>query len=89
MPNYIFSTPYVEEGIVSPERLFIFRKRRVGKSVIKQGGVYSVTRFPVDPGAESYQEFYQGGKKHIVDETTKAALIAANIGITEANFTAE
>lgn len=89
MPNYIFSTPYVEEGIVSQERLFTFRKRRVGKSVIKTGGVYSVTRFPVDPSGQTYQEFYQGGKKHIVDEATKTALIAAGIGITESNFTAE
>lgn len=89
MPNYIFSTPYVEEGISSTERLFIFRKRRVGKSVVKKSGTYSVVRFPLDPSVETYQEFYQGGAKHVVSEATKTALIAANIGITESNFIAE
>ena len=36
----------------------------------------------------SYQEVYLGGREHTVDEATKAALIAANIDITESNFTA-
>jgi hypothetical protein len=30
-----------------------------------------------------------GGTKNIVSEATKAALIAGNVGVTEANFTAE
>jgi hypothetical protein len=37
---------------------------------------------------ETYQEFYIGGHKHIVNDATKAALIAGGIGVTEANFTA-
>jgi hypothetical protein len=37
----------------------------------------------------TYQEVYRGGYNHTVDEATKAALIAADIDVTEANFTAQ
>jgi hypothetical protein len=37
---------------------------------------------------DDYQEFYLGGHKHVVNDATKAALIAGGVGVTEANFTA-
>ena len=36
----------------------------------------------------NYDEFYRGGYTHTVDDTTRAALIAGNVGVTSANFTA-
>ena len=88
MSNYIFTTPIVEEGPIGKHRLFYFFKRDVGVSVVKQNGTYRINRYPLDSSVESYEEFYVGGRQHIVDNTTKTALIAANIGVTEANFTA-
>ena len=88
MADYIFTTPSVEEGPMGKHRLFYFYKRSVGKSVVKQNGTYRINRYPLDPSVETYEEFYIGGHNHIVNDTTKAALIAANIGVTEANFVA-
>ena len=88
MADYIFTTPTVEEGPIGKHRLFYFYKKDVGISVVKQNGSYKISRYPLDPSVETYEEFYIGGHKHVVDDTTKAALIAGGIGVTEANFTA-
>ena len=88
MANYLFTTPYVEEGPIGKHRLFYFYKRNVGTSVVKQNGSYRINRYPLDPSVETYQEFYQGGRTYTVDDNTRTALIAANIGVTSANFTA-
>jgi len=50
--------------------------------------VYSQVRYVLDEAIDDYQEFYIGGHNHIVNDATKAALIAGGIGVTEANFTA-
>lgn len=89
MANYIFTTPNVFEGPSGGHRLFMFYRRRVGVSVAKSGGVYTTVRYPSGDEINAFQEFYQGGSKHIVSDTTKAAIIAANIGVTEANFVAQ
>ena len=86
--DYIFTTPSIEEGPSGKHRLFYFYKRSLGISVVKQNGSYRINRYPLDPSVEVYEEFYIGGHKHIVDDATKAALIAANIGITNTNFAA-
>ena len=88
MADYIFTTPSVQEGPSGNHRLFYFYKRTVGVTVVKQSGTYRINRYPLDPSVETYEEFYIGGHKHTVNDATKAALIAASIGITEANFTA-
>jgi len=88
MADYIFTTPNVQEGPSGKHRLFYFYKRNVGTSVVKQNGSYRINRYPLDPSVETYEEFYIGGHKHIVNDVTKAALIAGGIGVTEANFTA-
>ena len=85
--NYIFRTPYVLEGPSGRHRLFYFAKLRKGITVIKKNGVYSKVRYITDDSIATYQEYYAGGCLHTVGDTTKAALIAANIGVTEANFT--
>lgn len=88
MANYTFKTPIVEEGPAGRHRLFTFYKLDRGVSIVKSAGVYSRIRYPKDDTLSSYQEVYLGGRNHTVNDTTKAALIAANIGITESNFTA-
>ena len=89
MANYTFTTPNVQEGPSGGHRLFYFYKRNVGTTVVKQNGTYRINRYPMDPSVEIYEEFYIGGSKHTVDSATKSAIIAANIGVTEANFTAQ
>ena len=88
MADYTFVTPITEEGPIGKHRLFYFYKLDKGISIAKSGGTYSQVRFPVDSDIETYDEFYRGGYTHTVDDTTRAALIAANVGVTSANFTA-
>ena len=88
MANYVFKTPYVLEGPSGAHRLFYFAKLRKGISIAKSGGVYSQVRYVLDEAMDDYQEFYRGGYNHIVNDATKAALIAGGVGVTEANFTA-
>lgn len=89
MANYTFRTPTVEEGPAGGHRLFYFYRLTRGITVVKNGGTYSLLRYAVDEDLQDYDEVYAGGYNHTVDDATKAALIAANIGITEANFTAQ
>jgi hypothetical protein len=89
MANYTFKTPTVSEGPIGGHRLFYFRKMNVGVSVYKSGGTYKLIRYVQDSFRNEVDEFYDGGHEHTVDDATKAAMIAAGIGITEANFTAQ
>jgi len=89
MANYTFRTPTVSEGPIGLHRLFYFRHRNVGVSVYKSGGTYKTIRFVQDSFRNDVDEFYSGGCNHTVNGTTKTALIAAGIGITEDNFTAQ
>lgn len=86
MTNYIFNTPYVEEGPTGKHRLFYFYKLRQGVTVVKSGSTYSIKRWIPDDA--TYDVVYRGGHQHEVTESEKAALIAGGIGVTEANFTA-
>jgi hypothetical protein len=87
MANYIFTTPIVEEGPSGAARLFTFYRLKRGISVAKRNGVYVTERYSVQSDVNSAEEYYLGGSNHIVNDTTKAALIAGNIGVTESNFT--
>jgi hypothetical protein len=89
MSTYVFETPIVREGPAGGHRLFQFYKLDRGISIIKDAGTYRQVRYLTDEDLRNNQEVYLGGNKHIVDETTKAALIAGGVGVTEANFTAQ
>jgi hypothetical protein len=89
MANYTFTTPYVLEGPSGGHRLFYFAKLRKGLTVIKSGSTWSTTRYLIDEDLDNYDDIYRGGYNHTVDDAKKAELIAAGIGITEANFTAQ
>jgi hypothetical protein len=89
MSTYIFEPPIIKEGPAGGHRLFEFYKLNRGISIVKDNGTYRQVRYLTDEDLRSYQEVYLGGNKHIVSETTKAALIAGGIDVTEANFTAE
>jgi hypothetical protein len=90
MATYKFSTPYVLEGPSGKHRLFYFAKLRKGITIVKSGGVYSQVRYPVEEDLNTYDEVYRGGYVATgISETTKAALIAGGVGVTEENFVAE
>ena len=89
MTTYTFTTPVVAEGPSGAHRLFDFYKIDRGITIIRQNGVYSQQRYLVDGDLATYQEVYRGGYSHTVSEVTKAALIAGDVGVTEANFTAQ
>ena len=90
MATYTFLTPTVQEGPSGTgSRLFYFYKLDKGVSIVKQNGVYSQARYILDSDLATFQEVYRGGSNHTVDEATKAALIAGNVGVTETNFTVQ
>jgi hypothetical protein len=89
MTEYIFTTPTVEEGPAGQHRLFYFYKLDRGITIVlKPTGGYAQIRYPVDGDLDAYPVVYRGGYNYTVDETTKAALIAGGVGVTESNFTA-
>lgn len=90
MASWTFRTPSVDEGPASWEnRLFLRVKLARGISILEgPPGTYRTARFPTqDEIAASAPGFYMGGHEYTVDDATKAALIAAGIGVTDANFT--
>jgi hypothetical protein len=89
MANYTFQTPYVLEGPSGGHRLFYFANLRKGITIVKSGATYSQIRYPVDEDLNDYDVVYRGGYNHTVDDAAKAELIAANVGVTEANFTVQ
>ena len=88
MSNWLFKTPTVEEGPAGTHRLFEFYKLDRGISIVlNTNGQYQQIRYPLDSDLPTYPVVYRGGYTHTVDDTTKAALIAGGVGVTEANFT--
>lgn len=88
MADYVFKTPVIEEAPIGKHRLFYFYKLDKGISIGKSGATYSQVRYPLDEDIADYDEFYRGGYNHIVNDATRAALIAGGVGVTAANFTA-
>lgn len=89
MADWTFRTPTVDEGPASWEnRLFLRVKITRGITVLSNGGTYTAVRFPTQDEIAAATAVYMGGHEYTVDDATKAALIAAGIGVTESNFTA-
>jgi hypothetical protein len=78
----------VDEGPASWEdRLFLRVKLARGISIQElPQGTYRALRFPTQDEIAAAVRFYMGGHEYEVDDATKAALIAAGVGVTEANF---
>jgi len=88
MANWIFTTPTVKEGPAGEERLFQFYKLDRGVTIVRDtDGDWAQIRYAVDSDLDYYPVVYSGGYTHIVDDATKASLIAGDVGVTEANFT--
>ncbi len=89
MTEWLFKTPTVLEGPAGGARLFYFYRIDRGITIVRDtDGEYAQIRYPQDSDLLNYPEVYRGGYDHIVDDATKAALIAGDVGVTEDNFTA-
>ena len=88
MPNYIFTTPVVEEGPSGEHRLFYFFKLNRALTVVRYGSDYEVGRWYNHDELQDADEYWLGGHEHEVTQATKDALIAGGIGVTESNFRA-
>jgi hypothetical protein len=89
MTEWLFKTPTVLEGPAGQARLFYFYKIDRGITIVKTlDGDYAQIRYPQDSDLLNYPEVYRGGYDYTVDDNTKAALIAGDVGVTEDNFTA-
>lgn len=89
MATWIFTTPYVDEGLEvwQTDPLMKFYKLAQGISILEQPpGTYRAVRFPTQDEIAAATTFYQGGHVYTVDDATKAALIAAGVGVTSGNF---
>lgn len=85
---WLFRTPTVLEGPAGFDRLFgrVQIDRGVSVQELPQGS-FRTMRFPTQDQIADAVNFYLGGHEYPVDDATKAALIAAGIGITNGNFT--
>lgn len=89
MADWIFTTPTVLEGPIGLHRLFYFYKMDRGISIVQMAdGSFRQIRYPVDSDLQNYPQVFRGGYNYTVDDATKAALLAANVGVSEDNFTA-
>lgn len=89
MATWTFRTPSVDEGPASWEDpLFVRVKLARGITVLEgPPGTYRAVRFPTqDEIAASAPGMYMGGHEYVVDDATKAALIAGGVGVTTSNF---
>jgi hypothetical protein len=88
MTDWLFKTPTTLEGPVGTHRLFEFFRLDKGLTIVMQdSGTYKQIRYPLDEDLTQYPQVYRGGYNYTVDDATKAALIAGNVGITSDNFT--
>ena len=89
MAEWKFVPPTVDEGLTGVQRLFYFYKLARGITIVMNpiNGRYQQIRYPLDESLPSYPQVFRGGYEYTVDDTTKAALIAGDIGVTEGNFT--
>lgn len=87
MTDWTFRTPTVSEGPASwSDRLFIRVKLDRGITILETSGAYRAVRFPTQDEIAAATTAYMGGHEYTVDDATKAALIAAGVGVTSANF---
>lgn len=91
MADWIFTPPTVLEGPIGGNaRLWQFYRQDRGVSIVMQtNGAYKQIRYPTDDQLANYPQVYRGGYKYTVNDTTKSALIAGGVGVTESNFTAQ
>ncbi len=90
MSTWTFRPPTVDEGPASWEdRLFLRVKLTRGITILEgPPGTYRAVRFPTqDEIAASAPGMYMGGHEYVVNDATKAALIAGGVGVTGSNFT--
>jgi hypothetical protein len=89
MATYAFRPPTVEEGPAGAGRLFYRYTLTRGVSLLEgPPGTYRAVRWPTeDEITASQPHFFQGGHIYEVDDATRAALLAADVGVTDDNFT--
>jgi hypothetical protein len=87
MTTWTFRTPSVDEGPASWEDPLFFRVRLArGITILETAGAYRSVRFPTQDEIAAATTTYMGGHEYEVDGIAKAALIAAGVGVTSANF---
>lgn len=86
---WVFRTPTVDEGpVIWGDPLFNRYKLARGITILEgPPGTYRAVRFPTQDEIAAATNAYQGGHEFVVDGTVKAAMIAAGVGVTDANFT--
>jgi hypothetical protein len=90
MADWIFTTPHVDEGPAAWTNPLFLRVKLARGITILEGppGTYRAARFPTQDEIRDAVTSYMGGHEYTVNDATKAALIAADIGVTESNFEA-
>jgi hypothetical protein len=87
--DWTFTTPHLDQGPASwDDWLFVRVKLARGVTILEgPPGTYRAVQFPTqDEITASAPGFYMGGHEYVVDDATKAALIAGGVGVTSANF---
>jgi hypothetical protein len=89
MSTWTFRTPTVQEGLLAwgNDPLLMRLHLDQGITILNNSGTYSAVRFPTQDELAAATVYYMGGHEYVVDDATKAALEAANVGVSDSNFT--
>ena len=88
MSTWLFRPPTVDEGPAAPgSALMRFFRITQGITILDNGGTYTAVRYPTIDETTAATNTYMGGHEYVVDDATKAALIAGGVGVTGDNFT--
>lgn len=89
MTLWTFRTPVTQEAPASwGDYLFVRVRLNRGISVFEgPPGTYRALRFPTQDEIASATTAYMGGHEFVVTDATRAALMAAGVGVTSQNFT--
>lgn len=90
MANWFFTPNSIAEGLLWWEFDPLLRRLHVDQGIsIKEfpAGVYTAGRFFTQDDYTQAVNLYQGGYTYVVNDATKAALIAGGVNVTNANFT--
>lgn len=90
MATWLFTTPSNSQGPASWED-WLFVRIRLDRGITlleNPPGTFTAVQFPTqDQIAASSPRFYMGGHQYVVSDQDRTDLLAANVGVTTANFT--
>lgn len=79
MTNYRLNVPTSERPF-DRHGLFRWFKFEVGNALVRRGSAWAVLTAVSDSDIASADQYFQGGRDHVIDQSTRDSLVAAGLG---------